>query len=105
MKLILAVVNSQDADNLIAALTGRGLRVTTAASAGGFLLRGNTTMFVVVENDRIDEVMQIIEGVCNPPPEPIFYRSGLGTRHIGRATAFVLDIEQFEYVPGLPLQA
>ncbi len=103
MKLILAIVNSQDSDKLLAALARDGFRVTTAASAGGFLQRGNTTMLAIVDDDQIDRVTQIIQTVCGPPPQPRFYRPGLGTRNIGRATIFVLDVEHFESISGAPL--
>ena len=49
MKLILAVVQHQDAANLVEALTEYGFRVTRLSSQGGFLREGNVTLLLSVE--------------------------------------------------------
>ena len=41
MKLVLAVVQRQDAGELLDSLTAQGLRVTRISSEGGFLREGN----------------------------------------------------------------
>ena len=44
MKLVVAIVQDQDAPNLVENLTEKEFRVTKLASTGGFLKAGNTTL-------------------------------------------------------------
>ena len=44
MKLVIAIVNDEDALDLLDELTDKEFRVTKLASTGGFLRSGNTTM-------------------------------------------------------------
>ena len=104
MKLVLVIVSSYAADDVISALNNSGFRVTVAATAGGFLQRGNASIFAFVADDQVEQVMEIVARTAKPPPEPRFHRPGLGTRHIGRATVFVLNVEHVEAIPGVPVQ-
>ncbi|MCA1668502.1 MAG: cyclic-di-AMP receptor, partial [Thermomicrobia bacterium] len=49
MKLIIAVVQNEDADNVVDALLEAEYRATRLASTGGFLRRGNTTIMIGVQ--------------------------------------------------------
>ena len=49
MKLIQAIVHSDDADAVINALLAQGFRATRMASTGGFLREGNTSIVSGVE--------------------------------------------------------
>ena len=49
MKLIFAIVNSDDSSAVSAALTRGGFFVTKLASTGGFLMSGNTTFLICTE--------------------------------------------------------
>ncbi len=97
MKLILAIVHNEDTDALLRALAERGFRPTIAASAGGFLRWSNTTLGITADDERVDEVLAVIQTTCHVPAEPRIYVPGLGTRHIGAATVFVLDVERHEH--------
>ena len=46
MKLVVAIVQDQDAGSLIVDLTDKEFRVTKLASTGGFLKAGNTTLLI-----------------------------------------------------------
>ena len=61
MKLIQAIVHSDDADAVIKALLNRGFRATRMASTGGFLREGNTTIVSGVEEGQVDEALNIIK--------------------------------------------
>ena len=54
MKLILAIVNNDDAYSVSTALSGEGFFVTKISSTGGFLMSGNTTFLMGVEDDTVD---------------------------------------------------
>ena len=49
MKMIIAIVNDEDSEQVTHALTHNEFRVTTIASTGGFLRRGLTTLLCAFE--------------------------------------------------------
>lgn len=106
MKLIVAIVQDEDASRLIGHLMSDGFRVTKLATTGGFLRAGNTTLLVGVEDDKLQNAMSIIEKVCKSrkqiatSPSPISGTTGVYVPYpievtVGGATIFVLDVEQF----------
>ena len=107
MKLIVSIVNSDDARGLLDQLVTRGFRATVIGTTGGFLREGNTTMFVGTEDEKVDEVLRIIRQSSHTrtqyvsPLPPIMEPGELYTPNsievqIGGATVFVLDVERFE---------
>lgn len=64
MKLVIVVVEDEDSQNLIRELSSHGYSSTKLASTGGFLLQGNTTVLVGVEDEQVDPVIDIISQVC-----------------------------------------
>jgi uncharacterized protein YaaQ len=107
MKLVLAVVQGEDAGQAIQALNQVGISVTRFASSGGFLQQGNVTLMIGVDDERVEEVLDVIRRSCykrsrylNPMPpvvEPgeMFMPFPVEVQ-VGGATVFVLDVEQFE---------
>jgi uncharacterized protein YaaQ len=91
MKLIIAVVQNEDADDVVDALLEARYRATRLASTGGFLRRGNTTIMLGVQDDQVDDVLDIIKR--NAKPRPV---AGQGDQVQAAATAFVLELEQYE---------
>ena len=55
MKMILAIINHDDANRVTRALTRAHYFVTKLATTGGFLKDGNTTLITGVEDDRVDD--------------------------------------------------
>ena len=109
MKLIIAIVQDEDANRLVNQLMNEGLGVTKLATTGGFLRAGNTTLLIGVEEDRFQHAMDIIEQVCKSrkqiasTPAPISGTSGMYVPFpvevtVGGATIFVLDVEQFKKI-------
>ncbi|MDZ5017201.1 hypothetical protein GNF72_18765, partial [Clostridium perfringens] len=64
MKLVIAMVQDDDALDLVDAITEAGFRVTKLASTGGFLKAGNTTLIIGVEKDKVQSVIDVVEEVC-----------------------------------------
>lgn len=106
MKLIIAIVQDEDASRLIGQLMNDGFGVTKLATTGGFLRAGNTTLLVGVEDDRFQNAMDIIEKVCKsrkqiaPSPASMVGVPGSYTPYpievvVGGATIFVLTVDQF----------
>lgn len=86
MKMIIAIVNDNDADTLTQAFTAASFRVTRVASTGGFLRSGVVTMLLGVEDPQVDAV---IETVRNALPAKGDKKS---------ATVFVVPVSHFEQV-------
>ena len=61
MKLIIAIVQDDFATTVIKSLMDKKYRTTKLSSTGGFLKAGNTTLLIGVENQKVDEVIKIIE--------------------------------------------
>ena len=106
MKLIIAIVQDEDASRLISQLMNDGFGVTKLATTGGFLRAGNTTLLVGVDDDRFQAAMDVIEKVCKsrkqiaPSPAPTVGMPGSYTPYpievvVGGATIFVLTVDQF----------
>ncbi len=107
MKLVVAIVHSEDAGALVDALLEREFRATRLHSSGGFLKQTNATIMLGVEDTRVDEVIGIVGEQChartqivNPMP-PImepgeFYLPYPVEVEMGGAVVFVLPIERFE---------
>ena len=53
MKLIIAIVQDEDAGRLVSALMDKGFGVTKLATTGGFLRAGNTTLISGVQDEKL----------------------------------------------------
>ena len=106
MKLIIAIVQGEDASHLISELMNEGFSVTKLATTGGFLRAGNTTLLVGVDDEKFDPCMDIIKKVCKSrkqiatSPVTIGGATGMYAPYpievtVGGATVFVLSVDQF----------
>lgn len=106
MKLLLAIVQDADVNFLMDALTESGYRVTRLSTTGGFLKKGNTTLLIGVEEDKLDEVLAVIEKNCkrrnttttiiNPSAESSLLTNTVPVDiTVGGATIFILDVDQY----------
>jgi uncharacterized protein YaaQ len=93
MKLIIAVVQNEDANDVVDALLEAEFRTTRLASTGGFLRRGNTTMMIGVEDAQVDTVIDIIRSKAHTRAQG---GEGGTTVQTAAATIFVLDLEGYE---------
>jgi uncharacterized protein YaaQ len=107
MKLIYAIVNRDDSKNVLTNLTKSGYYVTKLATTGGFLGSGNTTFMICDDDEKVDDIVNIIskysrkrrqtvpgdqaiimEGVTQPAVMPIEVT-------VGGATVIVTDVAKF----------
>ena len=106
VKLIIAIVQDEDASRLISTLMSDDFRVTKLATTGGFLRSGNTTLLIGVENERLQAAMDIVEKVCKSrkqiatSPVTMGGSSGMYASYpievtVGGATVFILAVDQF----------
>lgn len=106
MKLIMAIVQDDDAGELIDVLTDSGYRVTKLATTGGFLKSGNTTLMIGVDEEKVEHVLSVIKEVCSTrnqvvtSPSPVAGSTGVYVPYpvdieVGGATIFVVDVDKF----------
>lgn len=69
MKLIITIIPGNECDNVSVALTERKFRVTKIASTGGFLRKGNATLLVGVDDDKLDEAISLIKNSVDQSSE------------------------------------
>ena len=106
MKLIIAIVQDEDASRLISIMNEQGFRVTKLATTGGFLRSGNTTLISGVEDDQLQMALDLIEATCRSREQVT--ATGTGNSQmggsgfvpypvkvtVGGATVFVLEVAQ-----------
>jgi uncharacterized protein YaaQ len=102
MKMIMCVVDDMDTFSLLDALSEKGIQATKLASSGGFLRRGNTTLLIGVDDDKKDEVLDIVRKVCMPRKQMVPMSPMMSMEDninpvdvmvsMGGATTFVLDV-------------
>ena len=107
MKMIMAIVNSDDANAVVQNLMKAHFSVTRLASSGGFLRAGNVTILVGVEDEKVQDVIDIIHKYSKSRKQMIptaaeagmnFYPSMPVEIVGGGATIFVLNVDRFEKV-------
>ena len=103
MKLVFAIVNSDDSQAVGKALLKSGFYATKLASTGGFLSAGNTTFLTCVEESRLEELIEVIRQKSHkrkktvPNSIPVNVDMEIPVEvEVGGATIFVTNIERFE---------
>lgn len=108
MKLIVAIVQAEDAGPLLDTFNRIGLRTTRINTVGGFLETPNVTLLIAVDDDRVDEVLHTIQQECHPRTRYINALPGQGELPgmaggaitapievlVGGATIFVLNLRR-----------
>jgi uncharacterized protein YaaQ len=109
MKLVMAIIHDEDAFNIMDLLREKGFSVTKLASTGGFLRAGNTTLICGVNEERIPELLDIIEKKCRSRKQITSVNAthvNANESHVpypvevtvGGATILVLNVEDFRKV-------
>src|SRR5438270_675877 len=108
-RLLIAVVQGEDAQRTVVALTDKGISSTRVSSSGGFLQQGNATLLIGVDDGQVQEALQLIRDNCRersryltpvPPlaePGEAFMAYPVEVQ-VGGATVFVVPVESFEKI-------
>jgi len=103
-RLLIAVVQGQDADTALRAFQENDLRVTKLSSIGAFLGRKNATLMIGIDASKAEKAIKILNETCRqrvafivvpmenaplpmPAPTPIT---------IGGANIFSLEVDHYE---------
>ena len=107
MKMIMAVVSGDDSNAVSAALTKARFSVTKLATTGGFLMSGNTTFLIGVDDDKVSEVIDIIAKHSKKRKQMVpsagmvdvgMYSAFPVEVTVGGAIVLVMNVERFEKV-------
>ncbi|HLI51779.1 MAG TPA: cyclic-di-AMP receptor [Thermomicrobiaceae bacterium] len=108
MKLVVAIVQDYDVNQLLTAITKVGFRATRIGSTGGFLRVGNTTLLIGVEDHHVGRVLRIIDANCRERLEAVqpeiigdmhdWYPPDLVEVQVGGATVFTMPVVRFERI-------
>lgn len=104
MKLVIGIINSDDANDLLAEITKASFQATKLSTSGGFLKMGNVTVLVGVEDEKVDEVVEIFKSCCSRRTQmisttPPYMGEGFVSASpvqvtIGGATLFIIDVDK-----------
>jgi len=104
MKLIIAIVSNDDANKVQKALVNERYFITKLATQGGFLRAKNVTFMIGVNDEKVVNVLEIIEANSKKRqklvPNTIVNEFGSFSAmpievEVGGATVFVLPTDQF----------
>lgn len=104
MKLIVAIVNSDDSHTVLTEITRGGFSATKLSTSGGFLRAGNVTLLIGTDDEKVDEVVGIIRRFSSRRTGQVQAAPPYGNDMmvslpievpIGGATVFVLDVDKF----------
>jgi len=105
MKLIMAIISSDDSRDALDRLTKAGFRATVISTTGGFLREGNTTIFLGTEDQQVAQAVEVLRQTCRRrtqwvSPLPTLEGPGLEMSEpievgVGGAVVFVMNVEQF----------
>lgn len=109
MKLVVAIVQDEDSDNLVSTLLSAGFRVTRIGSTGSLLRTGNTSLLMGVEDHRLGRVFALIAETCrrrtqvavpySPALEPgLLYLNDSYEVEVGGAVVFVANVARYERI-------
>lgn len=106
-KMIIAVVQGDDYQDVIRELNEQGFYATVLESMGGFLKKKSVTLMIGLNHQHLDEAIDILKGYGQRTEtlfKPMMNEDFLPTLaptvpvsvRIGGVVLFVLDVSQFE---------
>jgi uncharacterized protein YaaQ len=105
MKLVVTIVDDQDANRVMTALTSQHIGVTCVSSTGGLIIPGNSTLLIGVDEERVAQVMKLITELASLRQShvPLSYAGDISLAsyievQVGGFLSYVLDVDQFEQV-------
>ncbi len=104
MKLIIAIVNSDDCHAVLNEISRSGFSATKLSTSGGFLRAGNATLLIGADEEKVSEVIDLIKRFSSKRTQMVEASPSFSNESfmavpvevtVGGATVFVLDVDQF----------
>lgn len=108
MKMVMAIIDREEAVRVLEALVMAGHTATFSDSRSGFLRTSKQNLFIGVDDERVDDVLSIIRDNCRSHVEtresdadadasPVLRMAPRRTfAEVGSAVVFVWNIDRFE---------
>jgi uncharacterized protein YaaQ len=105
MKMVMAVIPRDEAEDVLHALINAGHTATFTESRGGMLRQAQKTLFIAVRARDLPKILDIICSSCRSPAHVEFAELGRDSLSphsksvktaLGGAVVFVWDLERFE---------
>lgn len=104
--MIIAIVQDKDSNRLSNLFIQANVRATKLSTTGGFLKSGNTTFMIGVEDQRVEEILELIKDSSRTRKQfmtpPVNLDASMDSSaaypievQVGGATVFVLPIDAF----------
>ena len=104
MKMIVAVINNDDSAGASAALSREGFWVTKLSTTGGYLMVGNSTFLIGTDDEKVDQVIEILSKHCSARKQKNSSKLSFGRGMVndsvveevtvGGAVVFVLNVDK-----------
>jgi uncharacterized protein YaaQ len=105
MKLIVTIVDDQDATKVMAALSEQHIGVTCVSSTGGLIIPGSSTLLIGVDEQSVPQAMKTIAEFAGVRQShlPLSYSGDISLAsyvevQMGGFLTYVMDVNQFEQV-------
>lgn len=104
MKMIVAIVQAKDSSRLRKEFTAASIQVTQLSTTGGFLREGNATFLIGIQDDRVQDVLNVIKKNAKSREQYITSQMHMDVEggsafpvnvKVGGATVFVLPVDDF----------
>ncbi len=107
MKMIVAIVQDQDSNEVTRSLRQGKVAHTSVKTRGGFLQRGSVMIMAGVDDGAVNSVIDLISRHCHR--RDVMHKPDLGSMHpdayvspvtvsVGGAVIFVLDVDHFQKI-------
>ena len=110
MKMIMAIIGSEDADDLVYELNQNSFFVTKLSTMGGFLeKKKSTTLMLGVDDSRVEEAITIIKKMSGTREQLVYTPPTMAgnccptvdmtvpmNMKVGGSTIFVMNVEDFQ---------
>ncbi len=105
MKMIITIVSNKDTENVLDKLSEARFSATRVSTTGLFLEGGHSCLFIGVEDSKVDEVFEVLQGAVT---KRVVHQHGVKSTLQGTllqqpvdveefgGVAFVIDVEEFK---------
>jgi uncharacterized protein YaaQ len=109
-KLVVAIVQIDDVQDLVQQLVERGLGATRIDAAGGFLRKENAVVLIATGDEGLPNALAVLRETCRTRNATWFPTIDDGTIglytepievEVGGAVVFVIPIERVDYLGGV----
>ena len=104
MKMVMAVVPRDGAENILQALVNAGHTATISESRGGMLRQAQQMLFIAVEEENLELILSIIRDNCHlevvvargDSEQPFSIGHAPVRSQLGGAVVFTWELDRFE---------